>query len=116
VLLVIVATMAAIAFCLAQKEFRRSEVVHLAVKTASEDPLAVEMVGPNPEIGQFIRGSQFIINGAGEASLIIPIRGERASGKLEVAATFEQGVWTIEMLVLNCRENSHTVVRSGESP
>ena len=88
-----------------EHDFRSSPPYAHALRAAQSHPRAQQLLGPPIEPGWFTTGSL----GPDTAQLDIPLRGSNADGSVRVAATKDDGVWTISELTLNVEGSSELV-------
>jgi len=83
-----------------ETSFRKSDVYRLALEQSQKSPCVVAELGSPILAKGSIEGNLSESSVVGSADLEIPIRGSRAEGNLQVAATKTDGHWKIDSLTL----------------
>jgi len=78
--------------------FHDSDAFHLAMATASANPVVMQSVGTPLETGRFVSGNMQITPATGHAEFSVPISGPRGHGKLYVEAHKSAGSWLLSVL------------------
>ncbi len=74
---------------------KRTEVYAGGMETVRSSPEAQELLGTPIESGFLIIGTYNIVNGTGNADLMIPVHGPRGKGMLRAVGTSVGGEWTL---------------------
>ena len=79
--------------------FKSSTVYRISVETARASPEVLGMLGNPVDVRWFVSGElSESYNGAGSATLTIPLRGPRGGGRLYVQAGRQAGTWRFSVL------------------
>jgi hypothetical protein len=82
-----------------EREIKSSPVFQTSVAMAQASPAVFETLGHPLTVGWFVSGQLTeVTNGSGHATLSIPIKGPKGTGKLRVEAGRRNGNWQISTL------------------
>ena len=78
---------------------RKSEPYQEAMRRAQANPEVVNRLGTPIEPKWWLTGNVNVSNDSGNANLVIPVRGPKGEGSIQVQGTKEGGRWTYSRML-----------------
>lgn len=99
--------------------FKQSDVYHVALAAAQENPKVIERIGQPIHAEYFVLGTIKTYGSDGDAIMTIPITGSRGAGKIHLLAKKRAGSWSFRQLAVETgagAESINLLAPETESP